>query len=269
MDEARVDVGTADVLPQKLCHRRRPADVDLPFGDVGDELLEMSRRQQSRTVFAGVVTDHEVEGDPSLARQLLELVAEDHVFVPDDAIDHDNVSRHVLHQGANRRDPDAARDQDDLVAAPRLFREDPEGTLSGDACAGSDLREPAREVAERLDRDPKRAAVRRLRQREGVRSPPALPVQETPEEELAGPCVEPVQAASRDSERDDARALGDDFRDAQAVAQRAQGRTDDPEGEEQAERAEVQRAPVIGRDPIEHELVAGRDLVNHASAMPA
>ena len=66
---------------------------------------------------------------------------------------------------------------------------------------------------------------------------------------------------SGDSQRDDPRAFGYHFRDAQAVSQRVQGRTEDPKGNEQADRAEIQRAPVIGRDAIQHELVSGRNLM--------
>src|SRR2546427_470926 len=129
-----------------------------------------------------VVADDENESDPSRPRQLFELLAEDHVFVADDAVDHDDVSGHVLHERANWRDPDSACDQDDLVAASRRFGEDAEGPFREDSCAGSDLRETAREIAQRFDRDPERATVRRCGKREGVRRPPTFPVEEAPEE---------------------------------------------------------------------------------------
>ena len=204
----RRHVGAPDVAVEDLRHRRRPADIDLSFRDIGDQLLEMLRREQASPVVGRVVADDEDEVDPSLPRQLFELVTEDHVFVPNDAIDHDHVSGHVLHERANRRDPDSARDQDDPVAASRRFREDAERPFCNYGRPGSDLREPAREVPERFHGDAERATVRRFREREGVRGPPAFPVEEAPQEKLAWARVEPVEAAAGDSQRDDARALG-------------------------------------------------------------
>ena len=62
------------------------------------------------------------------------------------------------------------------------------------------LRGPLRALRRARDRDPERAPVRRLREREGVCRPPALPVEEPPEEKLAGPRIEPVEPPSRDSQ---------------------------------------------------------------------
>src|SRR5581483_9330431 len=62
-------------------------------------------------------------------------------------------------------------------------------------------------------------------------------------------------------DRDDAGALVPDVGDAQPVAERVRHRHEDAEAEDDRERRDVERAPVIGCDGVQHELVAGRDLV--------
>ena len=74
----------------------------------------------------------------------------------------------------------------------------------------------------------------------------------------AGEAVEPD---APDLDRDDARSLGHDALDAQAVAQRADGREHDPAADERRHRRGVQRPPVGLGDGLALELVAGGELV--------
>src|SRR5437016_8335503 len=175
VDEAGGNVGTADVPLEELGHRRRPADVDLALGDVGNELTQMTRRQQPPTLARRVIAHHEQERDAALVREALELFTEDEIGFADDAVDDDHVAGHVFHQGADRRDPDPAGDQNDLLASPRGLGEDAERPFRDDSGPGTDLADAARKVAERLDGDPERPSVRRLGQRERMRRPPRAP----------------------------------------------------------------------------------------------
>ena len=62
-------------------------------------------------------------------------------------------------------------------------------------------------------------------------------------------------------DRDDAERLLDDPVDPQPVAERLHERDDHAEADDDRERRGEERAPPVGRGRVEHELVAGRDLV--------
>ena len=94
-----------------------------------------------------------------------------------------------------------------------------------------------------------------------MRGPPASPVEEAPEEELAGARVQPIEPATGDAQRHDSRPFGDHFRDAEPMTKSLGERRDHAKGEQEAERDEVERAPVIGGDVVEDELVPGRNLM--------
>ena len=69
--------------------------------------------------------------------------------------------------------------------------------------------------------------------------------EKAPEEELARRGVQPVEPAPAHAERDDARAFRHDLGDAQPVAERVEERDADAEDDEQRERREVERRPVV------------------------
>ncbi len=123
-------------------------------------------------------------------------------------------------------------------------------------------------VAEALDGDPERVAVGRLRERERVLRVPEAPGQEAPEEELSRFGAEPLEAAAADPERDDAGRLLDHLDDPQVVAGGLYERPRDAVAEDEREREREEAAPVVGRDPVDHELVAGRDHVEPGERDP-
>src|SRR6476660_7143456 len=139
VDKIGRNVGAANVLLQELGERRRTADVHLAFGDVRDEVLQVVRGQQQRALFGGVIAHDEEQCDPALPRKRLQLLPEDHVLLPHDAIDDDHVAGHVLHQRTDGRDPDSARDQNDLLATAGCFGEDTERPFGDNACSGRNV----------------------------------------------------------------------------------------------------------------------------------
>ena len=249
-------------------HAGRPADEDVPLGEVGDELAQALRREQPRALGRRVVADEEVDGDAALGGELLDLVAEDEVLVGEGAVEDDDVAARLLHERAHGRDADAAGDERDLVAAAARVGEDAERPLGEHARADRKRRERAAVIAERLHGDPQRPPVGRRGERERMRAPPAARREEAPDEELAGARAQPVETAAGDPDGDDARPLVDDGGDAQPVAEHVDERDDDAEDDEERERRDVERPPVVGGDRVEHELVAGRDLVEPAERDP-
>src|SRR5438876_5765 len=75
VDETGGNVGIAHVLSNGICHRGRPADVDLALGDVRDDLPQMFRRQKVATLVGLVVSDNEAKVDSARSRETLELLA--------------------------------------------------------------------------------------------------------------------------------------------------------------------------------------------------
>ena len=67
LDDAHEHVRDVLARCEELRHRGRPADVDLPVGDVGNELAEVFRREQARTFHTRVVADHDEEPDSAVA----------------------------------------------------------------------------------------------------------------------------------------------------------------------------------------------------------
>src|SRR5882672_9865457 len=94
-----------------------------------------------------------------------------------------------------------------------------------------------------------------------MRGPPAIAGEEAPEEELPRLRAQPPEVPTADVHRDDAGALRDDLLDPQAVAQRIRRRHKESPDNEQDERDDIEAAPVRRGRVVEHELVAGRDLV--------
>ena len=184
------------------------------------------------------------------------------------AIEDDDVAARVLHERAHRRDADAAGDERNLVAAARRLGEHAEGALGEDARADRNVGERRAVVAERLHRDTERPAVRRGRERERMRGPPASAREEAPREELARGRVQPVEPPAGDPDRHHARPLGRNLDDAQPMTECRRRRQEEAEHDEDRERGGVQRAPVVGGDGVEHELVPGGDLVEPAERDP-
>jgi hypothetical protein len=102
------------------------------------------RGKKPRTLVGRVVAWDDDKLDAALPGERLELVSEHDVVVTQDAVDHDRARFQVLHEGADRRDPDSSRDQQDLSAAPRVCREGAEWPFSDDARARRDRAHPAR-----------------------------------------------------------------------------------------------------------------------------
>ena len=76
-----------------------------------------------------------------------------------------------------------------------------------------------------------------------------------------GAGVQPVEASPGDVQRHDARSLVDDLGDAQPESERVRDGNEHAADHEERQRGEVEPAPVVGRQSVDHELVAGRDLV--------
>ena len=70
-----------------------------------------------------------------------------------------------------------------------------------------------------------------------------------------------IELAPGDGERDDAGRLLLHRRDAQPVPKGGDHGSDDAKADEHDDRGDEEAAPVVGGEPVEHELVAGRDLV--------
>src|SRR5205807_8227015 len=109
----------------------------------GHELAQVAGGEQTASRARGMVTDDEQQPHTALVRQVLELVPEDDVALVDDPVDDDDVAAHVLHQRPDRRDADAAGDEQDLLPLARSLGEDAERTFSDDARARLELAEPA------------------------------------------------------------------------------------------------------------------------------
>ena len=251
----------ADAVLDRVRHCGRPAEIDLALGDVGDELAQVRRREQMAAFVGRVIAGDDLQPEAARRGERLELVAEDDVAFAQDAVDDDEVAVHVLEQGTDRGDADAAADQQRLRARARRVGEDTERSFGNDARSDRDLRDAAREVAEVLHGDPERAAVGSSRQGERMRPPPVAAREEPPEEELSRLRAQPVEPTPRHVERHDARAFRHDVGDAKAEAQRVERRLAEAEHDEHGKRRDVEAPPVVGGDRVEHELVAGRDLV--------
>ena len=177
---------------------------------------------------------------------------------------------HLLEQRADRRDADAAGDQQRPSRAgatasvktpngPSATTRVPTGVAPARACSRRRAFTVIRSESPSGAAESENGCAFAQRPRR----------EEAPEEELAGVCVQPVEPAPGDPERDDARAfLARRPRRAGGSAGRATSGSADPEHDEQHERRDVERAPVVGRDRVQHELVAGRDLVEPGERDP-
>ena len=255
------DARVAEIGDDVVDHRDRAADVDVALGDVGDELLQVGRREQVAARRARVVADDVVDLDPAPRDDLLQLGPEDDVAVGDDAVKGDDVAVHLLEQRANRSDADPACDQERLVDGAAVLGEDPERPLGEYPCPDRDLPELGAVVAEVLDGDPERVALGRLRERIRMLRVPEAFREEPPEEELAGLRVELVEVATGDPQRDDPGGLLDHVGDPQAEAERVDDRPGEPVPEDERQGARVERPPVVGGRQVEVEVVAVRDHV--------
>src|ERR1051325_8159227 len=91
----------------RVGHRRRPADVDVALGEVGDELAQVTRREELLSAQPGVVAAHVVRG----MAECVELAAEDEILLGERPVEDDDVvGARMLGERAHRRDPDPAGD---------------------------------------------------------------------------------------------------------------------------------------------------------------
>ena len=113
-------------------------------------------------------------------------------------VEHDRAGRQLLEQRADRRDAAAAGDQQRGRAARRCSAvKMPHGPSANTAYAGLAAAQVGGVVADHLHGQPQPAAVRRGRQRERVRLPPAASGQEPPAEVLPGAGVQVLDAPAR------------------------------------------------------------------------
>src|ERR1700730_11651324 len=146
--------------------------------------------------------------------QFLEFVAENNVFPGAGPVDQGDgilLCRDLLDQRPQRRDPDAARDQERLRATLFLGREESVRSLDRDPSAGMQPLQPAAVVANALDGETEEAVVERRRERERVRPPPAIAGQETPAEILTGARLQLVEVAPSHIKGHDAGSLRHDL----------------------------------------------------------
>ena len=112
--------------------------------------------------------------------------------------DHDvNRGGQVLEDGAHRSDPDAGRDEQDLVAAARMCRDRAVGTFDGHPCADRDVRHGLGEVAERLDSHAEERRPRQCGYRVGMGLPPQVAVEKAPLQELPADDRQSFEVTSR------------------------------------------------------------------------
>ena len=207
---------------------------------------------------------------PSLRRDLLELLAEHRLCVGRVAVDQRRVTGRegrVGDQRAHRGDPDAGRDRHHpLVTAP-LRGQRPVRAL--DQRARAQLQPPGATaaVAHRPDRHPQAIVPRRVGDRVRVAVHPSGSVEEPPDEELPRVDPQPVQAVTLERHRHDARQLGLDLGDLQAVVMRAPQRERDAEGQDRPRRRAVDRPPVRAREG-RLEVHAVEELVGEGEAHP-
>src|SRR4029077_21112487 len=100
--------------------------------------------------------------------------------------DVDPVARQRLGEWPDRRDADAATHEQRLRAPAGGRWEQAERTLADDRRAPAQLREPGGVIADVLRREAKVRRAGTRGQRKGMRLVPPSPVEESPEEELAG-----------------------------------------------------------------------------------
>src|ERR1700726_2356673 len=179
--------------------------------------------------------------------QFLEFVAENNVFPGAGPVDQGDgilLCRDLLDQRPQRRDPDAARDQEHLRAPLFLGREESVWSLDRDARAWVKSLQPAAVVAHALDGQTEELVVERRRERERVRPPPAIASQEAPAEILTGARLELVEVAPGHVKRHDTGRLRHDLGHPEAVAKAH------PPGMPQAEREHAEQDGEIEPDPI-------------------
>jgi len=82
------------------------------------------------------MTDDIVNGQPTLERQLVQLGAEDNIFLADGSVDHYHIARHFLGQGSHRRDADTSGDQSDSLAATHCMGKYPKRSFRHDHGSG-------------------------------------------------------------------------------------------------------------------------------------
>jgi hypothetical protein len=97
-------------------HDRGPTDVDVALGDVGHQRDEVVRSERGRP--AGGPAGQQVDLPTARGRQFLDLGEQDGVRLGPGPVEDDDVPVHLLQQGSDRGDADAAGDEQDVGLRP-------------------------------------------------------------------------------------------------------------------------------------------------------
>ena len=243
--------GTANALLDRVRHRGRAAEKDLALGDVGHELAEMLRREQMVAAGRGVVADDVRQRDAALARERVELVAEDDVVV----------ARRRGRARRCRRRISSSRLRTGVIPIPPAISsafsrrraasvKTPNGPSATTRVPGAHVAQCARVVADALHGDPERAC-RPAPPRARTDAPPTSG--RASRESARGRTVRRARSAARAAGRRSAATRRRvprrrPPRPAARARTSARAARDDPEDDEKRERRDVERAPVVRGD---------------------
>ncbi len=108
VDVFRWHVGPPDSGLDSPGHDRRSADIYLAVCDVWNQLTQVLRREEPFAARRCVVSYHIAQANASVPCKMFKLVSKHEVFVSQDPVDEDEVSRHVLDQRTDWRNADSA-----------------------------------------------------------------------------------------------------------------------------------------------------------------
>lgn len=255
----------AESTPHRVDEPRGTAHEAVSLHDVGDECGQRGEAELVGLVVTDLRTREHVHHCSFLRHEPVELRPEDDGVVARDPEHQRHVSslrrRERIHQRPQRRDPDAARQQQHGPPSMTILCEGAVWTLREHTRATAHRLQKTRVVTERFDRDAQPAIGRSGREGERMGLPPTVPGQEAPQEELPRLCTDLAELSSRDGDRNDTRALRIDAAHAKTVPRvEPQGLQDTPE-DDGAEDCRVQRHPPEPSRAVVREVGADRQLV--------
>jgi len=242
-------------------HGRWSTDVDIASGEIGDQVLQVLRREEVLPARGIVAADHVPDSHALPPFQVLQLLSEDDLLRAVHAVEENDIAEHLFEQRADWRDTHAAGDKRDLLSLAHLLGKESDWSHDDHARTWLDLADPAGEVSKVLHRDTKRLPVRRSGERERMGLPYESRRKEAPEEELSGARCHSLEVAPSQPERHYSWSLDSHVCHLALVLEGKEERQEQPEHENEGQGYDVECRPAAGRPGIEEKVVAGGQLV--------
>src|SRR4051794_9816583 len=245
-------------------HPGRAAQVDLARGDVRDHRRDGLRAERIRGERLSRTDEIPDDDRPALGDRL-DLAAEDEIGRRAGAIQQRDPRgrRHGFEDRPERRDADPSGDEEDVPRGPAIGGEVAIGPFDDDPRPDLEAVEARRVVTQGLDREAHPPAVRLRRDRVRMGAPPAGG-QEPNDEVLACPDLEPIEVLTRQVDRDDARRLLDDVRDAEPMSDVDEDGRTEPEGQQGPDHRDVQGDPIPPCERVVDEVGTDDELVGES-----